>query len=323
MVAFSLADHWVWDFWLADDGDRYHMFYLHAPKALGNPDLRHRNARIGHASSTDLVTWSNHGRIFDVGPVGSFDSTANWTGSVVRGPDGRWRLYYTGSRFLSLDSNANIETVGLAISDDLHTWTKLPGPIVAADPAWYETLGTSAWPEEAWRDPWVFQDDAGTWHMLITARANQGDVMERGVIGHAISTDMHSWQVRPPLSAIAGGFAHIEVPQIVEVEGHLHLLFCCDGPRLSGRLAGQQGGIWSVAVPDALGPFAIDRATLIVPEALYAGRIAKDRAGNAVLLAFNNLQAGGSFAGSISDPIQLAVRRHADGKPYLAAHGRS
>ncbi len=76
-----------------------------------------------------------------------------WTGSVVRGPDGRWRLYYTGSRFLSPASNANVETIGMAVSDDLFTWLKLPGPIAAADPASYETLGTSAWPEEAFRDP--------------------------------------------------------------------------------------------------------------------------------------------------------------------------
>jgi beta-fructofuranosidase len=114
-MAFSLPDHWVWDFWLADDGANYHLFYLHAPHALGNPDLRHRNARIGHATSTDLVQWQDHGQIFETGPAGSFDDTATWTGSVVRGPDGLWRLYYTGSRFLSPTSNANVETVGMAV----------------------------------------------------------------------------------------------------------------------------------------------------------------------------------------------------------------
>ncbi len=70
-------------------------------------------------------------------------------------------MYYTGSRFLSPDSNANIETVGMLTSPDLFAWTKRPGPIVKADPRWYETLGTSSWPEEAWRDPWVFADADG------------------------------------------------------------------------------------------------------------------------------------------------------------------
>ena len=52
-----LDDSWVWDFWTADDGELYHLFFLHAPRALGNPDDRHYNASIGHAVSTDLHTW--------------------------------------------------------------------------------------------------------------------------------------------------------------------------------------------------------------------------------------------------------------------------
>ncbi len=320
-MAFSLPDHWVWDFWLADDGATYHLFYLHAPHSLGNPDLRHRNARIGHATSLDLVTWQNHGQILDVGQSGSFDDTATWTGCVVRAPDGGWLLYYTGSRFLSPDNNSNVENIGMARSDDLFTWEKLPGPVAVADARIYETLGSSAWPEEAFRDPWVFAED-GQWHMLVTARANHGEVMQRGVIGHATSSDMLTWQLQPPLSEINGGFAHLEVPQIIEVQGTLHLVFCCDSPKLSGRLAGQKGGIWSVAVGSALGPYPIERATLLAPEEFYAGRIAIDRKARAVLLAFNNVQASGVFSGSISDPLPVAVARQADGLPTLALAGR-
>ena len=55
-MTVARPDHWLWDFWLADDGRTHHLFYLHAPKSLGNPDLRHRNARIGHASSTTPPT---------------------------------------------------------------------------------------------------------------------------------------------------------------------------------------------------------------------------------------------------------------------------
>jgi len=317
-VAFSLRDHWVWDFWLADDGATYHMFYLHAPKSLGDPGLRHRHARIGHATSSDLRAWVDHGRAFEAGPDGSFDGTATWTGSVVRGPDGRWRMYYTGSRFLSADSNANVETVGMAVSDDLFVWNKLPGPIVEADPRWYETLGTSTWPEEAWRDPWVFADEHGTWHMLITARSRDGEVNARGVVGHATSPDLLRWQVQPPLSETDCGFAHIEVPQLIEVEGERHLLFCCDSAKLSGRLAGQEGGIWSVAVPHLLGPYAIQRATRLTGDELYAGRIVVDRLGHAVLLGFENARGDGEFGGRISDPLPVTVRHHADGLPYLA-----
>ena len=30
-----LDDLWVWDSWVADDGDLYHLFFLQAPRSLG------------------------------------------------------------------------------------------------------------------------------------------------------------------------------------------------------------------------------------------------------------------------------------------------
>ena len=43
-MTLRLPDKWVWDFWLARDGTDYHAFYLQAPRALGDPELRHLNA---------------------------------------------------------------------------------------------------------------------------------------------------------------------------------------------------------------------------------------------------------------------------------------
>jgi len=57
------------------------------------------------------------------------------------------------------------------------------------------------WYDEAFRDPWVFaHPDGDGWHMLITARANHGDVVDRGVVEHAWSADLESWELREPLS---------------------------------------------------------------------------------------------------------------------------
>ena len=53
---FAPADCWVWDFWLADDGDAYHLFFLYASRALPHPDDRHLRASIGHAVSANLRT---------------------------------------------------------------------------------------------------------------------------------------------------------------------------------------------------------------------------------------------------------------------------
>ena len=306
-MAFSLPDHWVWDFWLADDGRSFHLFFLHAPHSLGDPELRHRNARIGHATSTDLIDWTYWGRAFEVGPPGSFDGSATWTGSVVRGADGLWRMFYTGSLFPSPAASTNVETIGVAVSPDLFTWSKLPGPIVTADARWYETLGTSSWPEEAWRDPWVYRDPSGQgWHMLVTGRANHGDDEGRGVVAHATSPDLVSWQVQPPLSTPQSGFGHIEVPQLVEIDGHHLLVFSCNAPRLANARKGQIGGIWTAPAAGPVGPFDIGAASLLVDERYYAGRLVRDRRGAWNLLAFAMNLPAQPFRGEISDPMPVA-----------------
>ena len=315
-MTFTLDTHWVWDFWLADDGDRFHMYYLHAPKSLGDERLRHRNATVGHASSTDLTTWTDHGPVLEPGAAGSFDETATWTGSVVRGHDGLWRMFYTGSRFLFPDTTANIETVGVATSADLHHWTKAPGPITEADARWYEKLGDTAWPEEAWRDPWVYEDPDGQgWHMLVTARAAAGDELDRGVIGHATSTDLVQWTVQPPLSSPGAGFRHLEVPQIVSIDSRTLLLFSCDSAALAGLRVGEVGGIWAVQAASPTGPFDTAASALVVDERLYSGRIIRDRDGGLVLLAFENSTTDGQFVGALSDPIPVHWN---SGEPTIA-----
>ena len=298
----------------------FHLFFLHAPHALGDPELRHRNARIGHAISTDLRNWTFHGRAFDAGLPGTFDGSATWTGSVTRGPDGLWRMFYTGSRFPSETAATNIETIGVATSPDLWTWTKQPGPIVKAAARRYEPLGASSWPEDAWRDPWVYADPSGgSWHMLITARANTGDDAGRGVIGHAVSRDLDSWKVAPPLGQPQSGFGHLEVPQLVTLAGRYFLIFCCNSPRLANARAGQLGGIWVAPASSPTGPFDIERSELLIDERYYAGRLVQDRAGRWFLMAFEMNVPGQPFQGRISDPMpvgldgeRLVLREHAE-----------
>jgi beta-fructofuranosidase len=304
-MTFQLDDHWVWDFWLADDGDTFHMFYLHAPKSLVDPELRHRNARIGHAVSRDLVRWDDLGVVLGPGGTDDFDATATWTGSVVRGEDGLWRMFYTGARFLP--DGRNIESIGLATSPDLGTWTKRASLVIGADERWYERLGDSSWPEEAWRDPWVYRDaDGDGWHMLITARAKKGAVDDRGVIGHATSPDLITWTVCPPLSAPGAGFMHLEVPQLLDHGGSQLLVFSCDTPKLSlaRQESGVVGGIWAVDVDPGSARFEIASAELLAPDDIYAGRLMRTRDGALCLIAFT-MNDHGSFGGAISDPLPV------------------
>ena len=153
-----LDDRWAWDFWIADTGSDYHLFFLNAPRSLGDPNLRHHRAVVGHAVSSDLVHWEELGQALRPGPEGAWDDVAIWTGSVVRGDDA-WYMFYTGS---SKSEGALIQRIGLATSPDLMTWTKHPANlIIEADPAWYQQLDTTAWHDQASRDPWVFADPDG------------------------------------------------------------------------------------------------------------------------------------------------------------------
>lgn len=305
----NLANAWTWDFWLARQGDTYHLFFLQASRALGDPDRRHYRASVGHATSTDLRSWTQVDDALVPADRPAFDDIATWTGSVVQGTNGRWHMFYTGAG--SADDGL-VQRIGLATSHDLTTWTRHPaGPVLEADPRWYERLHGSSWADEAWRDPWVFPDpDGDGWHMLITARANHGPVDDRGVIGHARSTDLVHWQAQPPLTAPGSGFGQLEVPQVEIVDGRPVLLFSCLGPELSkARQAdGATGGIWAVTGDSLLGPFDPAQARLLTGESLYAGRLVTDPHGRWHLLAFHNYNADGRFTGGLSNPVPVHLR---------------
>jgi sucrose-6-phosphate hydrolase SacC (GH32 family) len=302
-----LPGAWIWDFWLADDGDRYHLFFLYASRALQDERRRHRRAAIGHAVSDDLRTWVQVGDVLAASEPPAFDDLATWTGSVVRGHDSRWWLFYTG---VTLVDDKIRQTIGAATSTDLETWHKEPtSPLVAADDRWYERLGGGDWPEEAWRDPWVLRDpDGDGWHMLITARANHGPDDDRGVIGHAVSPDLRRWEVRPPLSEPGSGFGHIECPQVAAVEDRQVLVFSCLDPQFSAarRGTGATGGILYVPADSPTGPFDIAAARPLTSDAFYCGRLVHDRSGQPVLLAFHYYDEARQFLGELSDPMPVA-----------------
>ena len=168
--------------------------------------------------SRDLHTWRVLPDALRPGSPGEFDDLATWTGSVLR-HGGRWQLAYTGA---SRAENGMVQRIGLASSDDLVAWRK-HGMVSEADPRWYETDGPR---ELHWRDPWLLWDEPSErFHMLITARANHGAADARGVIGHAHSQDLRSWEAGPPLSQ-PGEFAQLEVPQLVRFGGAWRVLFC-------------------------------------------------------------------------------------------------
>ncbi len=305
-MGLRLPDKWIWDSWFATDGDTFHAFYLHASRALGDPERRHQYPMVGHAVSTDLVSWTVVADALMVSDSPAFDDGTTWTGSVIRDADGLWWMFYTGS------TNAEgrlVQRVLAATSPDLMTWTKCAGDfMVEADERWYERLDLSAWNDEAWRDPFVMPHPSGHgWAMLITARAKDGDPRERGVVGFATSPDLLTWTVEPPRSASGQGFGQLEVFQYAVVDGVPLIVFsCAKGELGAARQATDAGGIYSVVVDPSLEHVDIASARLFHAPNLYCGRLVQGPDGVWNLFGFV-IERDGQFAGELSDPIRVSA----------------
>ena len=301
---FRLPEAWVWDFWLADDGQHYHLFFLYASKALNDPDARHYRASIGHAISTDLSNWQRVADALVRSDSPAFDDLATWTGSVIQHPDGTWFLFYTGTQ---MTPKGNRQQIGYATSTDLMNWTKNgTQAVLSADPHWYEVLADGHWHDEAFRDPWVFADPAGAgWHMLITARTNHGATDDRGVLGHAWSPDLRKWELREPLTSPGQGFGQMEVSQVEIIDGQPVLMFSClAGDASAGRRArGTTGGVWWARAESLLGPYDVAGAHQLTDSSQYSGRLIQRRDTHQwCFLAFHNDGPDGTFIGEIPDP---------------------
>jgi len=322
-MAFALADRWVWDFWLAREQGRYHLFFLEAPKSIGDPDARHWNVSIGHAVSPDLADWTSLGTCFRPAPGPAWDDGTTWTGSVIR-HGGKWWMFYTGT---SKGESLRKQRIGLATSDDLHDWRRFEkNPILDLDPRHYEEYDPTAWHDRSLRDPWVAPDPEGKgFRMWFTARARGGAADGRGTIGTARSADLVTWVAEPPLTP-PGDFGECEVPQYFAVDGRHYLLFSTSAQRTSAvrRAALEKSnepaetGTHYFMAESPHGPWRLGPAPFLAGDALgslYAGRVAVDAKGRLVFLGFIGERPGRGFVGAISDPIPVAVG--ADGRLRL------
>ncbi len=317
-----LRDDWVWDSWIADDGELYHLFFLKAPRALGDPGLRHARATIGHATSPDLREWTHLGDALLPDPAG-WDDLAVWTGSVVRGDDGLWRMFYTA--IATRGHGLRDQRIGVVVSEDLHTWRRVTDhPIVTADPRWYRTLEEDVTASETWRDPFVFRDPGGDgWRMLITARAIGADRNDDGVLAEARSADLLRWEVMAPVCAPGAGFGQLEVAQVRVIGDRPVLVFTCHPQEQTADRIERSGRYctWSVVGPSVTGPWDIGTAQPFRAEpALFAAPLVQQRDGSWALVGFRNLEPEGIFSFEILDPIPVELR---DGRLVAVTDARA
>ena len=119
-----------------------------------------------HVSSTDLLTWQNHGiALAPSRTPGDPDFRGVWTGCITRRPpDGKYVALYT-----AIPSNDPFTQVQCAaLSDDLMTWEKCadnPLTGLSEKPGGYG---------ECFRDPQTFATPDGKWYCVIGSEQRNG-----------------------------------------------------------------------------------------------------------------------------------------------------
>ena len=152
---------------------KYHIFYQFYPY-----DAKWGPMHWGHATSSDLIHWQ-HEEVA-LAPSEDYDRDGCFSGSAIE-HDGKLYLIYTGHKVLveAGDNSICREVQALAVSTDgIH----------------FEKLGVVIEPEHEdihnFRDPKVWQDEAGLFHVVFGAT----NLKHEGEIRHYTSTDLRKWQ---------------------------------------------------------------------------------------------------------------------------------
>ena len=161
--------------------------------------------------------------------------------------------------------------------------------------------------------------------MLITARANHGPSDGRGVIGHAVSSDLRSWEAAPPLSE-PGELAQLEVPQLVHLGGCWRILFSAtqhdhSAARLARARAVRECGTHCLTARERFGPYALGDERFLVGDAVgryYGGRLLLHR-GAWQFFAWRLRDARGDFVGELSDPMPVSASPDGRVRVHVAA----
>ncbi|WP_028671744.1 levansucrase [Saccharospirillum impatiens] len=317
---FALNDKWIWDFWLYQDGDHWHLYYLQADKSLKDPELRHWNVSQGHAISTDLQHWDNQGTCLAPAQGPAWDDKTTWTGSVIKDDSGLWHLFYTGTCEAERGMK---QRIGHATSTDGHHWERLGnGLALDLDPELYEEYEQGQWHDRAMRDPWVMKDpDGDGWLMYFTARVmGRDEPNDGGAIGLARSADLTHWTLEKPV--YAGQFGQLEVPQVFKHGAHWYCLFCTAGEHWSTAYAAASptepvGGTHYLMADHHLGPWRLAPGSFLDganPVARYAGKIIR-QTDELAFMGFWHDTPDGTFIGQVSDPVP--VRVNAEGLLHL------
>jgi sucrose-6-phosphate hydrolase SacC (GH32 family) len=179
----DIADH----SWVRDQFGIYHLFF-HS-ESLYYPN------QIEHYTTRDFVTLEYVGVALTVN-AGAWDGDALWAPHVIEF-DETYYMFYTG---VAGSGPSAIQRIGLAISDDLTTWTRVPvnrcagttgdGCIYDCDEPWTMAGGPNDSYNQQCRDPFVMWDEGNRrWLLFATAKSTN----HAGVVTVASASELSTW----------------------------------------------------------------------------------------------------------------------------------
>lgn len=191
---------------------KYHVFYQWNPHGT-----EHLTKNWGHAVSSDLVHWETLPPALE--PSEWYDSYGCYSGSAVV-KDDQLILFYTGTVKSSSGEKRSYQCT--AFSKDGITFTK-GGPVFDHPAGFTRHV----------RDPKVWQDEKGTWWMVLGAQTEE---LVGTVIAYS-SPDLQEWTNHGPLlkEPLALGYMW-ECPDVLLMDQLDMLLFCPQGMEAEGDL---------------------------------------------------------------------------------------
>lgn len=147
---------------------KFHLFYTR--RRMVDVDLTATN--LGHAWSTDLVTWHwsqlpRDTSVLDVSG-GTWDNRHVWAPSIVV-KDGLFHMFYTGVQTTS--DGKKHQRIGHAISSDLDAWSRQGDPVLSAAQVDWALKNPMGFEGQQLRDPFVMPDPErpGQWLMYFVS----------------------------------------------------------------------------------------------------------------------------------------------------------
>ena len=165
-----------------------------------------------------------------------------------------------------------VQRVGMAVSDDLVRWEKLPqNPTSEADPAHYELVSTGQRTLTHWRDPFLLDtgDEVSSTSAPGAPAATQPPEVPSALPARptcAAGRPCRPWSTNPIAE-------EMEVPQVYAIDGRHYLVFCTKdfwlSPSYKSRFPGHafRSTDYSMVGDSPLGPFRLHGTGEIMAEA--------------------------------------------------------